>query len=130
MLMKGVTLLRISAPGCRGVQAKLASDLALHVGQIEDIVAGVGRPVGDIVQIVQPQPRGDLSQHVVVDEFHAQDDGGIGIDVGGRLIGVGDRDGGHDGGAAEKRLQAGGAMIAEPGRVDGDARRRGRRRRA
>ena len=130
MLMKGVTLLRISAPGWFGFQAKRAIDSALLIGQIEDIVAGRSRPFGDIVQIVQPQLRGDLSQHVVVDEFHAQDDGGTGIHVGRSLIAVGDRDGGDDRGAAEKRLQAGGAMIAQAGHVDGDGRRRDRRRRA
>src|SRR5450631_2756017 len=112
MLMNGVTLLRISAPGWFGFQAKRASDLPCW-SVIEQIVAGRGRPLGDIVQIVQPQPRGDLSQHVVVDEFHAQDDGGIGIHVGGGFIAVGDRDGGDDRGMAEKRLQAGGAMISE-----------------
>jgi hypothetical protein len=106
--MKGATLLMISERP------------ALLVGQSEDIVARVGRAVGDIVQIAQQQPRSDFSQHFVVDEFHAQNDGGIGIHVGGRFIAVGDRDGGDDRGAAEKRLQAGGAMISQAGRVDGD----------
>ena len=94
---------------------------ALLVGQIEDIVAGSGRPVGDIVQIVQPQPRADLPQHLVIDELHAQDDRGVGVGIGGRIAAVGDRDGADDRGTAEKRLQAGRAMVAQAGHVDGEA---------
>jgi hypothetical protein len=56
--------------------------LALRVGQVEDIIAGIGGSFGDVVQIVQSQARSDLAQHIVVDEFHAQDDGSIGFDVG------------------------------------------------
>ena len=60
------------------------------VGQIENVIAGVGCPIGDIVQIVQPQPRSDFAQHFIVDELHAQDDGSIGLHLGGGFIAVGD----------------------------------------
>ncbi len=91
--MKGVTLSTIAAPGCFGVH----------------IAGGDGLAV-DLAQIAQLKARGDFRQHVLVDEFHAQYQWRLGVQIRRVVVGRHDRHHRDDGGAAQERLQADGAM--------------------
>ena len=106
------TLWTISAPGCFGVHANGATDAPCVIGQIEDVVAGGDGFRLDLAQVAQLQTRGDVRQHVFVDELDAQTTGAAASVSGEASSGAVTATRGDDGRAAEKCLQAHGAVQA------------------
>jgi hypothetical protein len=90
---------------------ELRNCLTLPVGQIVDVFA-VRRRMGlDQAQVAQLQARGDLSQDVLIDQLHAENDGRLGAHLGFGFALTGNRDRGDDRRPVEERLQARRAVL-------------------
>ena len=84
----------------------------LRIGQIEGVVAFGDDFFLELAEVVQLETRRDVREHVVVDELDAHDDRSPSVGFGGGAVGRGHRHAGNDGGAAQKCLQAHGAVAA------------------